>query len=115
MNKSIKIDKKEIEDIIALTPMQEGMLFHHLKNPGADCYFEQLSLNITGEIDTRCFEQAWNFVIRTNRMLRTVFRWEAVDKPVQIIFIGVDVVTGTPEPPPDMDSAAHGNGFKQGG
>jgi amino acid adenylation domain-containing protein len=78
-------DKKNIEDILALTPMQEGMIFHYLKEPESDAYFEQLSLSIKGDIHLDSFEQAWNFVIRTNEMLRTVFRWEKVENPVQII------------------------------
>ncbi|MCP5054751.1 MAG: amino acid adenylation domain-containing protein, partial [bacterium] len=77
--------KRNIEDILALTPMQEGMLYHWLKDPGSDHYFEQLSLDISGKIDPERFEKAWNFVIETNEMLRTAFRWEKVDNPVQII------------------------------
>jgi hypothetical protein len=46
-----KFDKKNIEDILSLTSMQEGMLFHYLKEPKSDHYFEQLSLEISGEID----------------------------------------------------------------
>jgi fengycin family lipopeptide synthetase D len=85
MEKLKNIDRKDIEDIIALTPMQEGMLFHYLKEPQSDLYFEQLSLEITGEIKLEFFEKAWNFVIDTNEMLRTLFRWEKVEHPVQII------------------------------
>ncbi|UCH93124.1 MAG: amino acid adenylation domain-containing protein [Candidatus Aminicenantes bacterium] len=80
-----KSDRKNIEDILALTPMQEGMLFHYLKDPRSNAYFEQLNLRIEGTIDIKRFEQAWNFVIETNEMLRAVFRWEKVENPTQII------------------------------
>jgi len=80
-----KVDKRNIEDIFALTPMQEGMLFHYLKERGRNHYFEQLSLEMSGEIDIQRFEQAWNFVIQTNEMLRAVFRWEMVENPVQMV------------------------------
>ncbi|UCH96724.1 MAG: amino acid adenylation domain-containing protein, partial [Candidatus Aminicenantes bacterium] len=80
-----KSDKKNIEDILALTPMQKGMLFHYLKDPGTSYYFEQISLEISGKIDVNIFEKAWNFVIETNEMLRTVFRWEKVENLIQII------------------------------
>ena len=80
-----KFDKKNIEDVLPLTPMQEGMLFHYLKDPGSDIYFEQLSLEIAGQIDLEHFEQEWNFVIETNEMLRAVFRWEKIEHPIQII------------------------------
>jgi tyrocidine synthetase-3 len=80
-----KFVKKSIEDILALTPMQEGMLVYYLKNPGIGHYFEQLSLEILGEIDVECFEQAWNFVIERNEMLRTFFHWEKMKAPSQIV------------------------------
>jgi len=84
MKKTNKIEKSNVEDIIPLTPMQEGMLFHYLKDPQSEYYCEQLSLELSGEIDWHCFEKAWNFVIQTNEILRTVFRWEKVENPIQI-------------------------------
>ncbi|HLP45271.1 MAG TPA: condensation domain-containing protein, partial [Candidatus Kapabacteria bacterium] len=80
-----KLSPEHIENILALTPMQEGMLFHYLQDPQSRVYFEQLSLNISGEIDIELFKKAWNIVIQTNEMLRTVFRWEKLEKPSQII------------------------------
>ncbi|MCP4156639.1 MAG: hypothetical protein GY757_53495 [bacterium] len=79
------IKKENIEDVLALTPMQEGMLFHYLKAPGGRHYFEQLTLHISGAIDTRLCRQAWQTVIETNEMLRTQFRWEKIAKPVQVV------------------------------
>ena len=83
-----RLDNKNIEDILALTPMQEGMLFHYLKDPNSDYYFEQLSLEISGEIDVEIFQKAWNFVIGTNEMLWVVFRWEKLENPIQVILRG---------------------------
>jgi hypothetical protein len=80
-----RLDKRDIEDIFALTPMQEGMLFFYLKDPTSNYYFEQLSPEISGEIDKEPFEKAWNFVVETNEMLQTLFRWENLENPVQII------------------------------
>ncbi|NIM15414.1 MAG: hypothetical protein GTO45_25850, partial [Candidatus Aminicenantes bacterium] len=80
-----KLERRNIVDILALTPMQEGMLFHYLKEPESDVYFEQLSLNLVGDIDNEIFEQAWNAVIQGNEMLRTMFRWENVENPIQVV------------------------------
>ncbi|MGD2091981.1 MAG: amino acid adenylation domain-containing protein, partial [Candidatus Aminicenantes bacterium] len=81
----IELNRKNIEDIASLTFMQEGMLFHYLKDPGDDAYFEQLSLRISDHINDQIFKQAWKVVIRTNEMLRTVFRWENLESPIQIV------------------------------
>ena len=80
-----KLDKNIVENILALTPTQEGMLFHYLKEPGSDLYFEQLSLRVLGRIDTVNFENAWGIVTAANEMLRTVFRWEKMKNPTQVI------------------------------
>jgi amino acid adenylation domain-containing protein len=65
--------------------MQEGMLFHYLENKDGDQYFEQLALEISGDIQEECFKQAWLWVQQTNEMLGTHFRWEEIKKPVQVI------------------------------
>jgi len=70
---------------MALTPLQEGLLFHYLKDPAGEYYFEQLSLEISGAVGISLFEKAWNFVVAANRMLRTVFRWEKTGNPTQIV------------------------------
>jgi amino acid adenylation domain-containing protein len=80
-----KFDKKKLEDIMALTHTQEGMLFHYMKDPGSLQYFEQLCLDLSGDVDLRRFERAWNVVVDTNEMLRTVFRWKNIEKPMQVI------------------------------
>ncbi|MCP5048433.1 MAG: non-ribosomal peptide synthetase, partial [bacterium] len=77
--------KKDVEAVLSLTPTQEGMLFHYLKDPYGNLYFEQLCLDMSGKIDETVFKKAWEMVIETNEMLRTVFRWEKVKTPVQII------------------------------
>jgi amino acid adenylation domain-containing protein len=79
------LDKKNIADIFALTPMQEGILFHYLKDTEHNYYYEQLSLEISGEIHVDFFNMAWDVVIETNEMLRAVFRWKKVENPIQII------------------------------
>ncbi|MGD2089761.1 MAG: amino acid adenylation domain-containing protein, partial [Candidatus Aminicenantes bacterium] len=82
-----KLDDKQVEDIFALTPLQEGILFHYLDNSenNRDIYCEQLILDLGGEVDINVFKKAWNFVVETNEMLRTLFRWEKIENPVQMV------------------------------
>ncbi|AKF95949.1 hybrid non-ribosomal peptide synthetase/type I polyketide synthase [Brevibacillus laterosporus] len=79
------IDRKNLEDILSLTPTQEGMLFHYLEAPSSEDYFEQLSLRLMGNIQIDHFESAWQYVVENNEMLRTVFRWQNVSQPIQIV------------------------------
>jgi amino acid adenylation domain-containing protein len=91
MTSTKKIDKSNIEDILALTPLQDGMLYQYLINSESDQYFEQLSLSLYGELDIGNMEKAWKYVIKNNQMLRTVFRWESLEKPIQIILKDLDI------------------------
>lgn len=85
MSTSQKLDRKNVQDIIALTPLQEGMLFHYLEDPQSDRYFEQLCLHLAGRVDEGCVNAALNEVVKANEMLRTTFRWDKVEQPIQII------------------------------
>ncbi len=80
-----KLDKPNIQDILGLTPMQEGMLFHYLSNSDSKQYIEQLCLTLCGEIDENIIKKAWNHVAKNNEMIRTIFKWDKLDKPLQII------------------------------
>lgn len=80
-----KLNKQNVEDILALTPLQEGILFHYLKDPRSDEYCEQLCLGVSGAIDETLFKKVWQSIISRNEMLRTLFRWEKVKAPVQIV------------------------------
>ncbi|MCP5102585.1 MAG: amino acid adenylation domain-containing protein, partial [bacterium] len=80
-----KIDKRNIQDILGLTAMQEGMLFHYLSSPRSQQYFEQIRLGLSGDIDIPRFKETWNIVGRANEMLRAVIRWEKLEEPVQIV------------------------------
>ncbi|MCL2425969.1 MAG: amino acid adenylation domain-containing protein [Oscillospiraceae bacterium] len=80
-----KLNRSNVEDILSLTSMQEGMLFHYEMNPDSSEYHEQVSIDFVGDIDLNLLQKAWDFVIEQNEMLRTVFRWKGIDKPVQAI------------------------------
>jgi amino acid adenylation domain-containing protein len=85
MERTNKLERKNIQDILALTPVQEGIFFHYLNEPDSDSYFVQLYLELSGDIDRACFEHAWNSVVQRREMLRTLFRWEKLKRPTQVI------------------------------
>jgi amino acid adenylation domain-containing protein/non-ribosomal peptide synthase protein (TIGR01720 family) len=85
MNEPVKLDKKNIESVLPLTPMQEGILFHYLKNPAGAEYVEQLRIILEGTVAFDEFQLAWRIVVGQNQALRTVFRWEKLDRPIQVV------------------------------
>ncbi len=85
-----KISKANIEDIFALSPMQEGMLFHYLLQPGNKQYLEQFCYSIRNINHPHLLMEACLEVIRQNEMLRTVFIWRNVKKPIQVVLKEAD-------------------------
>lgn len=79
------IERKNVEDIYGLCPLQKGIFFHYLTKPDSDSYLAQLTLSLRGNININLFKKALKTVTANNEMLRTVFRWEGLVNPVQIV------------------------------
>ncbi|HEU0079335.1 MAG TPA: condensation domain-containing protein, partial [Longimicrobiaceae bacterium] len=80
---------REVEDVYALSPTQEGLLFHSLAAPGEGAYVGQFAFGLEGELDPDAFERAWRGVLERHAALRTGFAWEGLDSPVQVVRRGV--------------------------
>lgn len=85
MEKRLELNKENIEDILPFTPTQEGMLFYYLQNLKSRQYYVTLMLTLKGYIDFDVMKEAWYAVAQTNEVLRSIFRWEKLSKPIQII------------------------------
>jgi amino acid adenylation domain-containing protein/non-ribosomal peptide synthase protein (TIGR01720 family) len=73
-----------VEDVYGLSPLQQGMLFHTLRDPGASLYFQQ-ALYTLESADTDALERAFRRVVERHPVLRTSFHWEDLDNPVQVV------------------------------
>src|SRR5262245_51637476 len=69
-------DGADVEDLYALTPMQQGLLFHALQTPESDLYLEQLHGELRGAVDADAFERAWQSVTARHAIFRTAFVWD---------------------------------------
>lgn len=76
---------KNVEDIYALTPMQQGMLFHALYANQSGMYLEQKSCTLVGSLNATAFVRAWQEVIDRHTALRSAFLWKGLDKPLQVV------------------------------
>ena len=85
-------DAGGIEDILPLTPLQEGLLFHALYDAhGPDVYTVQQELGLEGELDAGALAAAAQAVVDRHASLRACFRQAGLRRPVQVIVAGVGV------------------------
>ena len=66
--------KRNVEAIYALSPMQQGMLFHSLYEPKESLYAVQFSCRLSGKASREVLQQAWQEVVNRHAVLRTCLR-----------------------------------------
>jgi surfactin family lipopeptide synthetase A len=79
-------ERSAVKNAYPLSPMQEGILFHYLVDGKSRAYHQQVSYRIKGELNIDLFEQAFNILIKRHDILRTVFVYEKVKRPLQAVF-----------------------------
>ncbi|WP_437913628.1 amino acid adenylation domain-containing protein [Sorangium sp. So ce302] len=84
-------DLSGLEDAYPLSPVQEGMLFHTLLNPGSGVYMTQQHYMWHGPLDADLLVEAWRRVIARHPILRTSFVWKDLDRPLQLVHRQVDL------------------------
>ena len=85
------MNQKLVGDAFGLSPMQQGMLFHHLKEPYSGIDVEQLVVCLPEIVCVPRLEEAWRWLVRRHDILRTQFVWDAVERPQQVILPKVSV------------------------
>ncbi|MFI8858083.1 non-ribosomal peptide synthase/polyketide synthase [Streptomyces prasinus] len=78
-------DGRDVEDVLPLTPLQEGMLFHRLVGGPDDVYVDQAALLLEGVADPHALATAWQRVTDRTPALRTHVVWEDVPVPLQVV------------------------------
>ncbi|MEM7035044.1 MAG: amino acid adenylation domain-containing protein [Chloroflexota bacterium] len=82
---------KNVADIYPLTPTQTGMMFHTIQAPNSGVYITQFCSKIKGDFDRQAFQAACEKVVHHHPILRTIFLWEGVEKPLQVVRQTVDL------------------------
>src|SRR5688572_1573003 len=75
--------KREIEDAYPLSPMQQGMLFHSLYAAQTGVDIVQMTCDLHEDLNIPALNGAWRRVIDRHSILRTSFRWQDLNKPLQ--------------------------------
>ena len=83
---------RNLEDILPLSPLQEGLLFHALYDAQRpDVYTVQLELELEGALDPATLQAALQAVVGRHASLRSGFRHERLGHPVQVVLGRVEV------------------------
>ncbi len=74
-----------LQCLLPLTPAQEGMLYHARRSCCGGVYHTQISLRLAGELKATVLERAWQQTVQRHPALRTSYRWQGLDRPLQLI------------------------------
>ncbi|MGQ3853498.1 amino acid adenylation domain-containing protein, partial [Pseudomonas capsici] len=75
-----------VQDIYALAPLQEGIMYHHLAASVGDPYLQYVMFGFDSESRIEAFAQALQAVIARHDILRTAVLWEGLDEPLQVVW-----------------------------
>ena len=78
--------KENIEAVFALTSLQLGILYEHLKTANTDLYYLQSVITIEEKIDYKAFEETINELIARYDALRTGVFYQNMANPLQVTF-----------------------------
>nr|MDQ3280052.1 condensation domain-containing protein [Acidobacteriota bacterium] len=79
------IARENVRDILPLSPLQQGMLFHAESDASSHAYHEQLAYRIDGPLDVAAFRRAWELVVERHDALRAAFVHRTSARPLQVI------------------------------
>ncbi|MEC4720698.1 amino acid adenylation domain-containing protein [Noviherbaspirillum sp. CPCC 100848] len=79
------IDRRNISNLYPLSSLQEGMLYHALREPESRAYFEQIDFEVPGKLSAAAYRQAWEDLVARHDILRTVFAVRKLPQPLQIV------------------------------
>jgi amino acid adenylation domain-containing protein/non-ribosomal peptide synthase protein (TIGR01720 family)/FkbM family methyltransferase len=81
----------EVEDVYPLSPIQQGILFHHLRRPEGAVYVAQSHCVFTGDLKVAALEEAWQKVGALHPVIRTAYLWEGLEDPCQVVIDRVKI------------------------
>ncbi|WP_445529273.1 amino acid adenylation domain-containing protein, partial [Streptomyces cyslabdanicus] len=89
------VNQSRIEDLLPLSPLQEGLLFHSQyaqdDDTALDVYTVQIAVDLDGALDTDRLRDAASWLLRRHANLRVGFRRRKNGDPVQVVYRSVEL------------------------
>ncbi|MCP3059805.1 amino acid adenylation domain-containing protein [Myxococcus sp. K38C18041901] len=79
------VDGRDATDVLPLTPMQRGMLFHVRAAPDSGVYENQMRFRLRGPLDVERYRAAWAHVLARHAALRVGFEFRDLAEPLQLV------------------------------
>lgn len=77
--------KSNVERIFALTPLQEGMLYHYVGETSKSAYFEQSTITVNNKLDIDICKKTFEVLSKKHDILRCAVVYRKVSIPRQLI------------------------------
>src|SRR4051812_34334109 len=74
-----------------LTPVQHGMLFHHLMSPDSGVDIEQMICALREPVAVRALRSAWQQLTNRHDVFRSRFEWQGLESPRRVVEPAVDL------------------------
>jgi amino acid adenylation domain-containing protein len=78
-------------DQYGLSPLQEGMLFHHLLGEHSGVDIQQIVIDLNEPLDVAAMQRAWQQAVDRHAVLRTSFLSEGLAEPLQRVHQAVRI------------------------
>ena len=75
-----------LEDIYPLSPLQEGIYFHWLSEPGTTAYINQTAYRVRGVLDIDLLRQSYGILVARHGILRTRFTHQLGTRSLQVVY-----------------------------
>jgi hypothetical protein len=69
-----------VKKVYELSPIQEGLLFHHLYKPGSTEYIGQRVFKFSKVVDEKILRRVFEIIISRYDVLRTGFKWSGTNR-----------------------------------
>jgi amino acid adenylation domain-containing protein/non-ribosomal peptide synthase protein (TIGR01720 family) len=88
---SLGVSSSAVVDLLPLSLQQQGILLGSLAMPGSEIHVEQAVLTLASPFDPTALRAALIDTAERHSVLRTVFVWEALDRPLQAVLRTADL------------------------